>query len=238
VGGVNYPRGAANGNPTAGEKMTRAEDVEAGQAAYSPLVLSMYDWFVLGLSNRLIWRCPTPALRQLYDRNVAARHIDIGVGTGYFLDKAKWPVTNPSITLVDLNANSLNAASRRIRRYEPEVVTANALEPLPVSKSFRSAGLCYLLHCMPGTIPEKAVVFDHLRPLLEPGARVFGATILLGAIPRSRTAQALMNLYNRKGIFSNAGDTVEDLDAALRARFNDINVEVKGVVALFEASVP
>jgi SAM-dependent methyltransferase len=217
--------------------MATTEQIEAGQAPYSPTVLRLYDWYVLGLSNHLIWRCPTSALRQLYDRNAATRHIDVGVGTGYFLDKARWPVPQPSITLVDLNPNSLAAASSRIRRYAPETVVANALEPLPLRGSFKSAAVCYLLHCMPGAIPEKAVVFDHLRPWLEPGARVFGATIVQGGVPRSRTAQALMNLYNRKGIFSNAADTVEDLGAALRARFTDVEIEMKGVVALFEATV-
>jgi SAM-dependent methyltransferase len=213
----------------------KAEEVEAGQAVYSPLVLAAYDWLVLGISNSLVWRCPTAELRRHYDRNVSDRHLDVGVGTGYFLDKAHWPVATPSITLVDLNPNSLAAAARRIRRYGPETVRANVLEALPAMEPLRSVGLCYLLHCLPGTIPQKAVVFDRIRPLLAPGARVFGATIVQGDVPRSRTAQALMNLYNRKGIFSNAGDTVEDLEAALRARFEDVRIEVKGSVALFEA---
>jgi ubiquinone/menaquinone biosynthesis C-methylase UbiE len=215
--------------------MATPEQVAAAQAPYSPAALRMYDLYVLGLSNHVLWRCPTSALRRLYDRNVAERHLDIGVGTGYFLDKATWPVPNPSITLVDLNRNSLNAASKRIARYDPEMVIANALEPLPLSGSFGSAALCYLLHCLPGTIAEKAIVFDHLRPLLRPGARVFGATILQGGVPRSWAAQAVMNLYNRKGIFSNAADTLEDLDTALRARFAKVTIEVRGVVAIFEA---
>jgi ubiquinone/menaquinone biosynthesis C-methylase UbiE len=218
--------------------MARPEEIEAGQAAYSPMVLRIYDWYVLGLSNYLVWRCPTSALRRLYDRNVSSPHIDIGVGTGYFLDNAKWPVPDPSITLVDLNVNSLNAASRRICRYKPEVIVANALEPLPLSKTIRSAGLCYLLHCLPGTIPQKAVAFDSIRRVLEPGARLFGATILQGGIRRSRTAQTLMNLYNRKGAFSNDEDTLQDLDTALRARFAAVKIELKGVVALFEAVAP
>jgi hypothetical protein len=112
---------------------------------------------------------------------------------------------------------------------------ADVLKPFPALGPFRSAGLCYLLHCVPGTMAEKAVAFDHLKPLLAPGASVFGATILQGSLPRSMAAQALMNVYNRKGIFSNAGDTVEDLDAALRARFRDVRVTVRGTVALFEA---
>jgi len=82
---------------------------------------------------------------------------------------------------------------------------------------------------------EKVIVFDHLSPLLAPGARIFGATIVQGGAPRSRSAQALMNLYNSKGFFSNAGDTVEDLHAALRKRFRDVEVTITGTVALFEA---
>ena len=216
--------------------MEKPRRVDAGQAVYSPLVLRTYDWIVLGLSNHLIWRCPTADLRRLYDGNVAARHLDVGVGTGYFLDKAKWPAPAPVITLVDLNANSLRAASHRIRRYAPQTLLANALEPLPRLEPCGSVGLCYLLHCLPGTIADKAVVFDHVRQCLAPGARVFGATIVQGDVRRSRSAQALMDLYNRKGIFANAGDTVEDLHAALARRFSNVRLDVKGTVALFQAS--
>lgn len=216
--------------------MVTPQQVEAGQAAYSPMVLRFYDLYVHGLSNPLLWRCPTRELRRLYDRNVSRRHLDVGVGTGYFLDKARWPYPDPEITLVDLNPNSLAAAARRIRRYEPRTVRANILEPLPALPRFTSAGLCYLLHCVPGAIPQKAVAFDHVRELLAPGGRVFGATIVQGTVHRSRAAQAMMNLYNGKGIFANAEDTAEDLEAALRARFSDVRVELKGVVALFEAA--
>jgi SAM-dependent methyltransferase len=215
--------------------MFASEGVEAGQAVYSPMVLRTYDWIVLGISNRFLWRCPTAELRRLYDRNVSGRHLDVGVGTGYFLDKAKWPVAKPAITLLDLNPNCLAAASRRISRFSPQSVQANALAPLPFLGPFQSAGLCYLLHCLPGAIAEKGVVFDNLAPVLERGARVFGATIMQGNAPRSMPAQALMNLYNNKGIFSNVADTVEDLHAALCRRFRDVEVNLRGTVALFEA---
>lgn len=220
--------------------MTKSDDgreasVEAGQAVYSPLVLALYDAYVLGFSNHLLWRCPTAEMRALYDRNVSARHLDIGVGTGYYLDRARWPVPNPAITLLDLNSNSLAVAARRISRYAPKSVTADALAPLPDIGPFDSAGLCYLLHCLPGAIPEKAVVFDRIRPSLAPGARVFGATILQGDAPRGRAAQRLMDIYNAKGIFSNRDDRAEDLEAALRARFADVRVALRGAVALFEA---
>ena len=93
------------------------ERVEAGQKVYTPWTLKVYDAFVLGFSNRFLWRCPTHFLESMYTRNVSGKHVDVGVGTGYFLDKVRWPVANPQILLVDLSPNSLEAAARRIARY-------------------------------------------------------------------------------------------------------------------------
>lgn len=215
--------------------MATREEIHAGQAVYSPLVLLAYDWFVLGFSNHVLWRCPTRELLRLYDRNVTSQHLDVGVGTGFYLDKAKWPTPSPAITLLDLNPNSLAAAAHRIRRYAPRSVAANVLDPLPALGRFDSVALCYLFHCLPGSMAEKAIVLDHLQPLLAPRARIFGATIVQGDAPRSRAAQALMNLYNRKGIFANSRDTAQQLEAELRRRFSDVGIRMLGTVAIFEA---
>lgn len=218
--------------------MSVRHDVEAGQAVYTPLTLKIYDIAVLGLSNRFLWRCPTSRLEALYNRNVRDRHIDIGVGTGYFLDKAVWPSPTPQITLVDLNPHSLEAAAQRIRRYNPTQVTANIFEPLPVGHSFKSAGLSYLLHCLPGPMGEKApAVFENVAAVLDKGGVVFGATILQGDAPRSWAAQRLMDFYNSKGIFSNSEDDFGALEHALTARFKDVELERVGAVALFTGRV-
>lgn len=208
-----------------------------GQAVYSPLVLACYDVLVLGFSNHVLWRCPTSRLRSLYDRNVRDRHLDIGVGTGYFLTHSKWPTAEPEITLLDLNENSLAAAAQRIVRYAPKSITANALEPLPLTPSFSSIGACYLLHCLPGPMREKAPrLFQNIANIAVPGARVFGATILQGEAPRSWPAQKLMDFYNAKGIFSNKEDTLADLAEALDAAFTDVKLERIGAVGVFEAA--
>ncbi len=209
--------------------------VEAGQKVYTPWTLKAYDAVVLGFSNRFLWRCPTHLLEDMYARNVSNKHVDLGVGTGYFLDKVRWPGAQPEILLVDLNPHSLKAAATRIGRYSPSTQVANVLEPLSIDERFDSAGLCYLLHCLPGSIGEKAVVFDHVNAILSPGATVFGATILQGDAPRSPAAQALMNFYNRKGIFSNAEDTAEVLRCELEKRFSGVRIERHGAVAIFEA---
>src|SRR3954471_6059932 len=88
-----------------------ADEVNAGQAVYSPFVLAVYDLAVVYLSNQFLWKCPSRRLLEHYNRNVGAVHLDVGVGTGYFLDHCRFPVSNPTIALYDLNPNSLRATA-------------------------------------------------------------------------------------------------------------------------------
>ncbi len=212
------------------------EEHKPGYAVYSKTSLAIYDALVLGLSNRFIWKCPSRHMTALYDRNLSANHLDIGVGTGYFLDRAVFPVADPKITLFDPNRLCLDTATARISRLKPRTVQADALVLWPETLgSFSSVALNYLLHCLPGSMAEKAVIFDHMLPHLDEGAVVFGATILQGDAPRSAAARKLMQVYNRKGIFSNGGDTRQNLQAELSRRFADVEIDMIGCVALFVA---
>lgn len=192
----------------------------AGQAIYSPAALALYDLVVLTLSNPLVWRCPTRRILALYDRHVAAEHLDVGVGTGWYLNRCRYPREGPRVGLMDLNPNPLAAASQRIARHRPELYRADVLRPISLEgvAPFRSVALTYLLHCLPGSIQEKAVAFDNLAPLLHPDGVVFGATLLSLGVERSRAARALMRAYNRKGVFSNEADGVDGLRATLPGR--------------------
>ncbi len=106
------------------------QQVEAGQAVYTKRTLAIYDLLVLGLSNRLIWKCPTPQLITHYNQNVSGNHLDVGVGTGYFLDHCRFPSDTPRVALMDLNPDTLEFASRRVARYLPEIYPQNILEPI------------------------------------------------------------------------------------------------------------
>jgi 2-polyprenyl-3-methyl-5-hydroxy-6-metoxy-1,4-benzoquinol methylase len=213
------------------------EQAEAGQAIYTKHVLGAYDFFVLGISNHFVWRCPTRRLLEQYDARVTATHLDVGVGTGYFLDRCQFPSPAPRIALMDLNRNALDFASRRIARYNPEIYLGNVLEPIPLdAPKFDSVGVNYLLHCLPGSIESKSAVFDHLKALMNPGAVLFGSTLLQGDVPRSWAAKRLMDFYNRKGIFSNERDDVDGLRRALDRRFEAVSVEIVGCAALFSGS--
>jgi SAM-dependent methyltransferase len=215
-----------------------SEQIHAGQAVYTPKMLAIYDVLVLGLSNRWIWKCPTPRLLAHYDRHVSNNHLDVGVGTGYFLDRCRFPTEAPRIALMDMNRDALQYAARRIARYEPETYVRNVLEPIDFDGAkFDSLGVNYLLHCLPGDMATKARAFDFLSPLMNPGAIVFGSTLLQGGVERSFAAQRLMAFYNSKGIFSNAQDDLETLTRELEKRFDAVSVETVGCAALFSAKV-
>lgn len=210
------------------------EDVRKGQAAYTKALLFIYDLLVLKISNTYIWKCPTKNLIQLYNENLTNNHLDVGVGTGYYLNHCDFP-KDTRLVLMDLNKNSLNVASENANKLKPVTFIHNILEPIPFQiNPFDSISINYLLHCLPGTISDKAIVFDHLLPLLNKKGVIFGSTILQGEIPRSKNAQKLMNFYNSKGIFSNTKDTYEDLEKNLKERFASYEMKVIGCVCLFK----
>ena len=211
------------------------EAAVAGAAIYSKPLLSGYDLFVLGFSNTFVWRCSTRIMLDFYNNNVSGNHLDVGVGTGYYLDKCTFPSPNPDVAIADLNENSLQATASRIERYKPKVHVANVLEPLDITPAgFDSIALNYLIHCLPGDIKSKSVVFKNLKPLLNSnGGVIFGSTILGAGVRHNLIGRVLMRTYNAKQIFSNTADNAADLENVLKDTFREYSIKLMGCVALF-----
>ena len=114
---------------------------------------------------------PPGPLVRLYDEHVSARHLDIGVGTGYLLDKCNYPTQSPEITLMDLNPAPLQVAAKRLHRYRPKTHQANALEPfgLPAG-TFESVGLNWCCTACPATSQPRASSSTTLGPCLRRAA--------------------------------------------------------------------
>ncbi|MEX2964443.1 class I SAM-dependent methyltransferase [Microbulbifer sp. TYP-18] len=216
--------------------MAITKEVEQGQAVYSKSVLWLYDLWVLGLSNRFIWQCPTPRLLEHFNQHLTSNHLDVGVGTGYFLDKCRFPSKNIRLGLMDLNQNSLDFTATRVARYNPIQFQCNVLDEIDIATpEFDSISLNYLFHCLPGRLPKKLSALDHIITKLSPSGTVFGSTILSKGVHKNAAARKLMAIYNNKGIFSNTEDCREDLESHLADRFSSYHIEITGCVALFSA---
>jgi SAM-dependent methyltransferase len=212
-------------------------EAAAGAAVYSKLVLAFYDLEVLGFELPFIFKCPTPRILELYDRHVSACHLDVGVGTGYFLDRCRFPVPDPEIHLMDLNPNCLERTSRRIHRYRPVAHLWNVLEPIEEAMPrFGSISATNLLHCLPGTMLDKERFFRNVKAFLREGGVIFGATVLGQGVEKTGAPYRAVNrLFNKKSIFCNEKDNAADLDAILARNFDQRSVKIVGSMALFTA---
>jgi hypothetical protein len=209
--------------------------IAAAHAIYTPFMLSFYDRLVHGLSNRFAWRCPTERMIALYRDNLSSRHLEAGVGTGFFINRAN-PPSFEELTLLDINRHCLARSARRLARYHPLQCETNLLAPIASElEPADSVGLTYVLHCLPGTMSAKLKVVDHLRPAMNKNAVLFGATILGRGIEPNAPAQFLLRLYNGKGVFNNLDDDLAGLTGGLRSRFSQVDIETRGCVALFRA---
>jgi ubiquinone/menaquinone biosynthesis C-methylase UbiE len=216
--------------------MMQALEPHPSVAVYTPARLAFYDLFILGLSCSFVWRCPRRHFLDLYDQHVGSRHLDIGVGTGYFLDRCRFPIERPQITLLDPSDACLTKAARRLERYSPRVVKASALEPLELGTArFASVALNGVLHCLPATPETKAAVFENLKPFLENGGVVFGSTILGSGVEHGRLARRALAHFNRERFFTNLVDDLGGLNSALAHNFADQHIDVRGSFALFAA---
>jgi ubiquinone/menaquinone biosynthesis C-methylase UbiE len=221
------------------ESATNNDAVRDGYKAYNKRALTFYDAFVCRGFLPWFWRCPLEVLTDLYTRSLGARHLELGVGTGYMIEHSRFPVSNPKITLVDMNEATLDYTANRMRHFETVKVIGNALEPLAVPPgSHDSAALSLLLHCVPGSLLEKGVAIKHAAATVRPGGVVFGSTVLSQGITVPRASRWMMNNLNRKGIFHNDKDSLADLRTVLAQNFTDFEVYTRGCVGLFRARNP
>jgi hypothetical protein len=228
---MSYRPGMTDTSETAFDETAIAK----AHAIYTPSMLRFYDWLVHGVSNRFAWRCPTERLIALYRANLSLRHLEAGVGTGFFIDRAN-PAGFERLTLLDINRHCLDRSAQRLARYRPVLREANLLAPTTLDiEPVDSIGLTYVLHCLPGNMTEKLAAIDHLRPAMAEGAGMFGATILGKGIAPNAAARALLGLYNAKGVFNNYDDDAQGLTEGLRPRFPTVEIETHGCVALFRA---
>ncbi|KAL8974150.1 MAG: hypothetical protein Q9197_001615 [Variospora fuerteventurae] len=241
--------------PAASANMIRSDDTDRmpsseasarGAAIYSQSwLLTIYDWWVLGIVSTYAWACSVPNYTlPWFRRNVRqGQHLDIGVGTGYYL--AQTDLTGVQVTLADLNQDALDAtkdrlvAEGKVKAEDTRCLLHDITRPLPPScPKFNSMSLYYLLHCMPGPVPAKTAIFSHLKHNLTPDGVISGASILGQDVRHNLFGRLIMAFGNWNGMFDNRADNAVDFDSALREHFHEVETQVRGVIFLWRASKP
>jgi SAM-dependent methyltransferase len=203
---------------------------------YTRRFMAIYDHLILGLYLRWVWRCPRPVLADHDRAHTGRRHLDVGPGTGYYLDVADLS-PGTAITLLDPNPEVLVHAARRLVAHTPTTVHADACEPLPITGPFESAALNLVLHCIAGT-DRKAAAIRHVAATLHEGGVLFGASVLGAPEVHGRLGRTAITTLNRRGIFTNLDDTEEALKCLLHDAFAHVALVRVGAVAIFAVRQP
>jgi SAM-dependent methyltransferase len=217
--------------------MDKSDPAYKGQAGYNRFMLAIYDPWVIGFMAPVVWKAPVEPALAGYRQHLGQRHLDVGPGTGYFIEKAE-PPEGTEITLLDPNPKVLARSSRRLASLNPVTVEADVMKPLPLQGRFDSAALSFVLHCLPGPLEHKAVAISNIAAVLEPDGVLFGGTVLGTEAEHSRAARGVLRAFNRQGAFDNLGDTADGLQAILEGSFRDVEVEATRSVAHFIARRP
>ena len=217
--------------------MDRDDPAYRGQSDYTKSLLRLYDPLVLGIVAKLVWRCPTSRLVDGYRQHISDGHLDVGPGTGYFIDQSGLP-DGSRVTIVDPNANVLDHASRQLRRLDVRAVEADVLKPLPVDGPFDSAALHLVIHCLPGPLARKAAAVANVAAVLAPTGVLFGASVLGTSGRQTWLSRRVLAAFNRRGAFDNLDDTEQGLRAILTPSFEHVELETVGAIAIFAARNP
>lgn len=214
------------------------EYTRAGQAAYTPFVLKFFDWY----SYHWVMHTDTrQSIQDLYRRNLSSPHLEAGAGTCYSLCRALQPGRGcHELILLDLNPHCLAYSNQRLVAYNPILLQADVLKPVPYYPTkFASIGLSYVISVLPHNVPGgKWQVLKHLAQALDEDGVLFGVVSPGEMDSRSLAARIRFWILNRVQILDNEHDTLQDLEQALKRHFEQVDLQILHGDVLFEARKP
>ncbi len=203
---------------------------------YSKILLSVYDFYVFKCVSPIFFRCPSKVIVDFYLNNISNNHLEVGAGTGFLLKKCLDVGKIQDLSLLDLSENCLEATQKNIKPIETTIYKANILAPLPLSnRKFKSIGLNFVLHCVPGNFKTKGLALLNLGNHLVDDGSIFGSTAIYDT-KQNFMAKFIMDAYNRTGIFNNIHDKKDELEEILHSGFNKVSITQVGNVLFFSAS--
>jgi hypothetical protein len=80
------------------------------------------------------------------------------------------PVDRPEDCTVRFKPSHPRKIGKAPASLQPVLLHGNAFQRIDIGMSgFDSISLNYLLHCLPGNLASKSIVFEHVKPLLRAG---------------------------------------------------------------------
>ena len=206
------------------------------------------------IANDLIWGVSTDHIQKQYQNYMSDIHLDIGVGSGYFLKRTTTTAHSSegqlhrTITLVDVNPRYLKECKASLESYTTKVnchaisIMGPGMQGFLPRNHFESVGISLLFHHLPNTEKRsKWKALDNIIPLVKDDGVVFGSTIISGTDRQHKhrfLAKVLLVFNNAIGVFSNREDSLGTILANLNKRFLHVQYKVEGSVLLFEARKP
>lgn len=211
-----------------------------GQWFFSLMSHRLYEIGLYRFVTTWLWQCPTALLLDHYRENMSVNHLEVGVGSGFFVRKTLQSIrgrrTEQRLVLVDLNARCLSKSAERLQAHAPEVQQQDLREPMVLAGgAVQSVGINYVLHCIKGSFSENRRLFAHLAAVLEDGGVLFGATLVTRPAREGRMAWLLMKTLNLVGIFNNDDQCLDELKQALEASFAEVELTQAGNAVVFRA---
>src|SRR5687767_12956099 len=82
--------------------MDKSDPSYKGQSGYNAAMLAIYDVWVLKFMAKAVWKVPVAQGVDRYRQHMGHRHLDVGPGTGYFIEKGTRPATRRSRSLTPI----------------------------------------------------------------------------------------------------------------------------------------
>ncbi|API86325.1 class I SAM-dependent methyltransferase [Francisella uliginis] len=211
------------------------KSTHAGQKIYTRITLRLYNFVVLFFNNTFVWRCKTAKLLKLYSDNVSLNHLDIGVGSGYYLNKLHTKLKK--VTLMDLNLDCLRYVKNLLKNKDVSIYQVDILEDIEEKffSKFDSISCNYLIHCLPDN-GSKEIVFKNIAKMFKSDGVAFGSTIINEY--DSKLAIKIANKFNSKGIFDNVNDSYESIEKYISNNFEKYSVKKIGSVCVYVMRQP
>jgi len=207
-----------------------------GQMFFSTMSHRMYDTGLYKFVTGSFWRCPTAVLLDNYADNISSNHLEVGVGSGYFLRRTLCADFLDRLMLSDLNRRCLAKSAAKLAAFAPATLKHNVQAPLPMSaRGFKSVGMNYVLHCIPGRFSRNQAIFRNVHAALEEGGVFFGATLIPGKARDGFASWLFMRVLNGLGIFNNSNHRLDELKGALEVYFSKVEISLVGNAAVFVA---